>query len=87
MGSEISIKGMVCQRCIAVIQAGITALGYPPDQITLGKISFINAPDNHALEKIERFLTGNGFALVCNRQVRMVRQVKEVVDEIFSKDV
>lgn len=86
MGTEISIKGMVCQRCIAVIEGGIRELGYKPDQISLGKLSFNTALDTNAIKRIEDLLTVNGFALISNRQVKIVKQVKDIIDEIFLKD-
>lgn len=87
MGSDILIKGMVCHRCIAVIKAGITALGYPPDQISLGKLSFNAALDSHALKQIEDFLAENGFSLISNRQVKIVTQVKDIIHDMYATHV
>lgn len=87
MASEILIKGMVCDRCRAVIKEGINALGHQVSRITLGKL-FLNAELNKdELRKIETFLHANGFELISERKVRIVNQTKELIHTIFHEHV
>lgn len=85
MASEIRIKGMVCERCVAVIKDGVRQLGYPTDQISLGKLSFVIDPDRDGLDKIGRFLLENGFEILSNRQIKVVKRVKELIHEVFTR--
>lgn len=87
MASEISIRGMVCERCIAVIKEGITNLGHEISKISLGKLSLTEELNNDESNKIESFLQNNGFELISKRQARIVRQAKELIDEIFRENV
>lgn len=85
MASEIRIKGMVCERCVAVIKDGVRQLGYPTDQISLGKLSFAIDPDREGLDKIGKFLLENGFEILSSRQIKVVNRVKELIHEVFTR--
>lgn len=87
MASEILIKGMVCERCIAVIKEGITKLGHEVSKISLGKLSLNTEVSKDELNKIEAFLQENGFVLISRKQVRIVDQAKSVINEVFSENV
>lgn len=87
MASEISIKGMVCERCISVIREGITKLGYEVDKVSLGKLSLKSEIGKDGVNRIDQFLNENGFELISNRQVRLVSQAKELINEVFGQNV
>lgn len=87
MTSEISIKGMVCERCVSVIREGITNLGYEVVKVSLGKLSLRSEIDNDGYHRIELFLAANGFEMISNRQVRIVKQAKELIGEVFGQNV
>jgi AraC family transcriptional regulator len=87
MTSEIIIKGMACERCVSVTRGGITSLGYNVKNISLGKLSLENSPDQEGLSKIETFLTENGFKVTSRRQLRVVNQVKEIIREVFAENM
>ena len=87
MASEILIKGMVCERCIAVIKEGITNLGHEVSRISLGKLSLNTDLSKDELSKIETFLRDNGFELISKKQVRIVDQAKALINEVFSENV
>jgi AraC family transcriptional regulator len=83
MESEIMIKGMVCERCIFVINEGITTLGYVVNSVSLGKISLESEISKDDYDRIEAFLKSYGFELMARRQVRIVRQVKDLINGFF----
>ena len=87
MASEILIKGMVCERCIAVIKEGITNLGHEVSRISLGKLSLNTDLSKDELSKIETFLRDNGFELISKKKVRIVDQAKALINEVFSENV
>ena len=87
MASELLIKGMVCERCIAVIKEGITKLGHQVSKISLGKLTLNTELSKDGLDKIEVFLRENGFELISKKQVRIVNQAKSIIDEVFSENV
>jgi AraC family transcriptional regulator len=78
---------MVCQRCIAVIKEGITNLGYTISKISLGKVSIKEDLEKADFDKIALLLSESGFDLVSNRQVRIVSQAKELINEVFGENL
>jgi AraC family transcriptional regulator len=84
MATKILIKGMVCERCVSVIKDGITVLGFEVSNVSLGKLIFKNQPDQEGLSKIASFLAENGFELISNRQLRVVNEVKNIINEVFG---
>lgn len=82
---EFYIKGMVCQRCIAVIQEGLTALGYPVEKVTLGKVLLQKPTDRVAQQKVEKFLAEQGFYLVSDKRARLIKNIKAIIGERFFK--
>lgn len=87
MASEILIRGMVCERCMAVIKEGITNLGHEVSRISLGKLSLNTDLSKDELSKIETFLRENGFELISKKKVRIVDQAKALINEVFSENV
>jgi AraC family transcriptional regulator len=87
MASEINIKGMVCERCVSVIKEGITNLGYEVYKVSLGKLSLKSDIGKEDYNRIEYFLSENGFEMISNRQVRIVNQAKELINEVFGRNV
>lgn len=78
---------MVCERCISVIKEGISKLGYEVEKVSLGKLSIKSEIDNVGYDRIETFLDENGFEMISNRQVRIVAQAKELINEVFGQNV
>ena len=78
---------MVCERCISVIKEGITNLGYEVNKVSLGKLSLKSEVDRDGYNRIELFLSENGFEMISTRQVRIVNQAKELINEVFGQNV
>lgn len=84
--TELSIKGMVCDRCINFITAGITRLGYPITKTALGKVFFATPLQDRDLLSISKFLTESGFELLSDKKERMIRRVKELIEAKLSEN-
>lgn len=81
--SKLLIKGMVCQRCILVVQSALQQLGLHPVQVSLGEATVITSPWlDRAL--IDKSLKPLGFGLMEDRKVRLVNSVKRLVAEVYS---
>ena len=84
MASEIIIKGMVCSRCISVITDGVIELGYHINKVTLGKLELSTPIDDTARNKIGAFLSANGFEMMTGREMKLVSQVKQLINELIT---
>jgi AraC family transcriptional regulator len=81
----ILIKGMVCNRCLLTIETELLQMGHTPVKMSLGEVSYMpnKAHDSTALE--ER-LTLLGFSLLENKNVKMTKEVKRLVEEVYGGD-
>lgn len=82
------IRGMVCARCIGVVQAELSQLGLTVLDIQLGTVTVGNSLQPDELARIESALTRQGFSLIqeSNRTGAPVHQrAKAFVDQYFEQ--
>ena len=87
MTSEILIKGIVCERCVSVIREGLIKLGYGISKISLGKVSLMSQVQGEAYDRIALFLQESGFELMSSREMRVVNQAKDLINDVFAENV
>lgn len=82
---KVYIKGMVCQRCIAMVKSELENIGLHPTNINLGEVTFSAStiPDT---AKIEEKLKPLGFSLLEDKRVKLVIQVKALIAEVYGGD-
>jgi AraC-like DNA-binding protein len=81
----IFIKGMVCQRCLMTVETELQQMGHTPVKLSLGEVSFIiNEAQDHAA--LEERLSLLGFSLLEDKKTKMTKQVKQLVEEVYSGD-
>jgi hypothetical protein len=76
---------MVCQRCVMTVKRELEEMGHTPLHVSLGEVSYISneAADARTLEERLFFY---GFSLLENKQEKMVKKVKQLVEEVYSGD-
>jgi AraC-like DNA-binding protein len=82
--SKIFIKGMVCNRCVMTVKEELASLGHVNPQVGLGEVTVFNddmALDNNELEKR---LVALGFSLLEDRKMKIVKEVKALIEEVYS---
>lgn len=87
--TTLRIRGMVCARCIGVVQAELSQLGVPVLDIQLGTVTVGGSLQPDELTRIESALTRQGFSLIqeSNRTGESVHQrAKVFVDQYFEQD-
>jgi len=81
----IVVKGMVCDRCIMVVKIEMENLGYESVDVSLGEVSFISASVYYK-PGLEASLALHGFSLLENRKIKIIYEVKNWVNEVYSGD-
>jgi AraC family transcriptional regulator len=81
--AEISIKGMVCNRCISTLRAALEAKGVSIHSITLGRIKFVKSPIT-SMDEVEDTIRCLGFEILVEKQTRIVETVKDLVRTILA---
>lgn len=75
---------MVCNRCITVIQSELQQLGVTTSKVKLGEVTVIQSGNLPDQQVIERRLNALGFELVEDKKIRIVREVKSIIEEVYS---
>ena len=75
----LSIKNMVCPRCIKVVKEELEKLGHHIEEIRLGEVVLKNEPANLTL--VAKALEAQGFALIEERNARLINQIKTYIQE------
>ncbi len=57
----ISIKGMVCNRCMMTVKNELKSLGHRSVSVSLGAVSFISSTALHTQDALEKRLSLLGF--------------------------
>jgi AraC-like DNA-binding protein len=81
----IFIKGMVCQRCLMMVETELHEMGYTPVKLSLGEVSFMTNTV-HAHTALEERLSVLGFSLLKDKKAQMVKEIKQLVKEIYNGD-
>ncbi|HEY0680616.1 MAG TPA: helix-turn-helix domain-containing protein [Chitinophagaceae bacterium] len=80
------VKGMVCQRCISIVQKLLLQGNVPVASVTLGEVILQNPIDDESIESLRKALAAYGFELMDDRQSRLVREVKALIEDMFGDD-
>lgn len=73
------VKNMVCNRCIAAVEAALKAEGIAYEKVQLGEISITTALSATQKEAFEHRLRGLGFELIDGRTGGVVEKIKQLV--------
>ena len=83
--SKLFVKGMVCNRCITTVDNELKSLGYMTESITLGEVN-LQPGSKIDLNTITKKLEQHGFSLVEDRNAKVIKEVKQLVEEVYSGD-
>ena len=87
MSSVLSIKNMVCPRCIETVARIFRENGFEVESVKLGEIKVNPQPDAAQLEKLAEQLQENGFELLTDRKSKIVGQIKsEIIRLVHHSD-
>ena len=85
--NKLLVKGMVCQRCVSIVQKELSNLNIDVVSITLGQIFFQAPLQPQNMESLRQALEAYGFEIIEDMQTTLVRNVKSIVEEMFSDDL
>lgn len=78
---QLNIKGMVCKRCISVLNDTLINNGYDVKKITLGKVLLASPLNKENRVNIRRIIEPLGFELFSDRKQRLHSQIKKLIWE------
>ncbi len=78
---KLLIKGMVCNRCIAVLSEELSRLGLDISSINLGEVILKESKTIRVDEQtLKVVLQKNGFDLLYDKNEQLINQIKQVVE-------
>lgn len=92
----LRVRGMVCARCIDVVRAELSQLGYVVLDSQLGQVTLAGPLQADDLKKIDQALSQQGFGLISDQhrtatagrsaQPSTHQRAKAFIDTFFSQD-
>lgn len=78
---EISVKNMVCNRCIKVVKEELTKNSIDFQRVDLGKVYFNKPLTENKKHTLNTILKKEGFELVEDKEAKIVNEVKTLIIE------
>lgn len=76
---NLSVKNMVCSRCIKVVRDELARLGLNVLDVSLGNVLLDEKPNAIQTEKIATALSNNGFELLDEKGSKIIEQIKNII--------
>ena len=80
-GTILSLKNMVCNRCIRVVKEDLEKLGFTVNSIQLGRVVLQSEISEEDFLIIEKTLVGSGFEIIGDQQSKIIESIKTYVIE------
>lgn len=79
----LSIRNMVCDRCVRVVREELTKLGLDVRRVELGEAEVAPGPSPVDLPAIGKMLELNGFELIQNRRKKLIEDVRLAIIRVI----
>ncbi|MCY7359895.1 MAG: AraC family transcriptional regulator [Rudanella sp.] len=81
---KLRIRGMVCARCIDVVQAHLTDSGFDLLDVQLGQVTLRGPVVSEDLKRVKFLLSQQGFSLISDQKMTIHQRAKAFVDTYFE---
>ena len=80
---KLSIRNMVCNRCIMVVRQQFEKAGFEPIAVKMGEVELNDTPTESQLKEINSSLQNFGFEILDNQKHKLIEKIKNLlVDKI-----
>ncbi len=86
MIKTLTIKNMVCNRCIKVVRDEFEKMGIVVTEIKLGSVTIQYPGDNLNEGAIEQMLIENGFELLIDSKAQIIEKIKTLLISLIYSD-
>ncbi len=81
---KISIKGMVCNRCIYTIRERLNSAGFGIDAISLGNLILQRAVSESEMVLVRSLISGLGFELLSEKKESLLRDIRIALEDLIQ---
>jgi AraC-like DNA-binding protein len=78
---RLTIKNMVCPRCITTVKSILNDLDIPFDEVVLGQVLLPQLPENSTI--LEQKLHEHGFELLHEPKARIIENIKQLLIQLI----
>ncbi len=83
----LSVKNMVCNRCITIVTSVFKDTGISPTRITLGEVETDTGISAKQIDQLNAKLSEHGFEIIENAKARLIEKIKNlVIDDIYKSE-
>ncbi len=75
----LTIKNMVCPRCIDTVKRIAESVPFSPLQVRLGEVVLPAPPTQTQYEELARRLEENGFSIIESGKLKLINQIKTLI--------
>lgn len=83
----LSIKGMVCGRCISVLRSEFEKMGLKVDDIRLGSVTLSGTSPLKSRAPLQQIIEKNGFALLEDKKQELLHQIRTEVVRYYQDEI
>lgn len=80
---KLSVKNMVCQRCVMVVEQELERNSLVADSVQLGEIIFKNELLEEQIAQLKIGLASHGFEVLDDRKAMIIEKVKNIIVTII----
>ncbi|MDQ6608926.1 MAG: AraC family transcriptional regulator, partial [Bacteroidota bacterium] len=85
---KLSIKNMVCNRCIIVVRQQLEKAGIKDFTVNMGEVELSKPLPHDELRKIDERLTGLGFEILDNKNQKLIEKIKyHLIKQVQSGEI
>jgi AraC family transcriptional regulator len=85
---KISIKNMVCNRCILVVKQEFEKAGFTPLAVNMGEVELYKQLTEDEIKRIDSQLTALGFEILDDRNRKLIENIKTLlIKQVQSGEV
>jgi AraC-like DNA-binding protein len=82
---SLTIKNMVCPRCVSTVKTILEDLAIPYDSVELGKIILPTFPPTELQEKLNERLEQHGFELLLEQKAQLIQKIKQLLIKVIHQ--
>lgn len=72
----LTIRNMVCDRCIRVVREELETLGLVLNRVNLGEVELDLLPESVPIDDVRRVLLASGFELIDDKKQSLIEHIK-----------
>src|SRR5829696_3958938 len=82
--NTISIRNMVCQRCVLSVENILTGLNIPFSKVALGSVQLTRPLTGTESTQLEKALNKVGFEMIETRVNKIIEDIKQAIFEYLA---